>query len=74
MSFVWLPTGERGAEKSWGTAQVTGRPEQAVDPTWIDFGKVPLEVPVRATFRLTNVGDRPLQLLNQPDIEVKAGC
>ncbi len=49
-------------------------PRLAVDRTRIDFGKVPLDVPVRATFRLSNIGDRPLKLLNQPVVEVKQGC
>jgi hypothetical protein len=35
---------------------------------------VPLDVPVKATFRLSNVGDRPLSILNQPVVEVKQGC
>ncbi len=74
IGFVWLATGGRGAGNSRGPVQVTGRPALAVDRTLIDFGKVPLDVPVRATFRLSNVGDRPLQFLNQPVVEVKAGC
>ncbi|MEJ5199569.1 MAG: hypothetical protein WHX53_11655 [Anaerolineae bacterium] len=57
-----------------GTPAVVNAPRLAVDRTLIDFGKVPLDVPVRATFRLSNVGDRPLQILKQPVVEVKAGC
>ncbi len=71
---VWLATSGRGASGAGGPAQVAGRPALAVDRTLIDFGKVPLDAPVRATFRLSNVGDRPLQILNQPVVEVKAGC
>ena len=40
----------------------------------IDFGKVPLDIPVKATFKLSNVGDQPLQILGQPIVEVKQGC
>lgn len=57
-----------------GATRAINAPRLAVDRTLIDFGKVPLDVPVRATFRLRNVGDRPLQILNQPVVEVKAGC
>ena len=39
-----------------------------------DFGRVPLDIPVRATFTLSNDGDQPLQILNQPVVEVKEGC
>ncbi len=55
-------------------AQVTGQPKLAVDREQIDFGKVPLDKTVKATFKLTNVGDQPLQILSQPVVEVKQGC
>jgi len=46
-----------------------------VDRQQIDFGKVPLDKPVKATFMLSNVGDQPLQILGeQPVVEVKQGC
>ncbi len=57
-----------------GPTLAANAPRLAVDRTLIDFGKVPLDVPVKATFKLSNVGDRPLQILNQPVVEVKAGC
>jgi hypothetical protein len=52
----------------------TNMPRLAVDQKSIDFGKVPLDIPVKATFKLSNVGDLPLQILGQPAIEVKQGC
>ena len=52
----------------------TNMPRLAVDQKQIDFGKVPLDIPVKATFKLSNVGDQPLQILGQPMIEVKQGC
>jgi hypothetical protein len=52
----------------------TDMPRLAVDQKLVDFGKVPLDIPVKATFKLTNVGDQPLQILNQPVVEVKQGC
>jgi hypothetical protein len=64
----------RGSSGSAGLPQVTGQPRLALDRDQIDFGKVPIDKPVKATFRLSNVGDRPLQILNQPIVEVKQGC
>lgn len=57
-----------------GPTSAVNAPRLAVDRTLIDFGKVPLDVPVKATFKLSNVGDRPLSILNQPVVEVKQGC
>ena len=64
----------RGASGSASPARVTGRPSLVVDRQQIDFGEVPLDIPVKAAFKLTNVGDQPLQILNQPVVEVKQGC
>ena len=64
----------RGASGTSVPAQATGRPKLAVDRQQIDFGKVPLNIPVKATFKLSNVGDQPLQVLGQPLVEVKQGC
>jgi hypothetical protein len=52
----------------------TNMPRLAVDQKQMDFGKVPLDIPLKATFKLSNVGDQPLQILNQPVVEVKQGC
>lgn len=57
-----------------GPTLAVNTPRLAMDRTLIDFGKVPLDVPVKATFKLSNVGDRPLRILNQPVVEVKEGC
>jgi hypothetical protein len=40
----------------------------------VGVGKVPLEKTVKATFKLSNVGDQPLQILNPPVVEVKQCC
>ena len=57
-----------------GTPQVTGSARLGVDRTTIDFGKVPLDKPVRATFRLKNVGDQPLTIKGEPRVELVKGC
>ena len=69
-----LASSGRGSSGSSAPAQVTGQPKLAVDQQKVDFGKVPLDIPVKATFQLSNVGDQPLQILNQPVVEVKQGC
>ena len=74
VGVVWLTTNGRGSSGTASPAQVAGRPALAVDQQKIDFGKVPLDIPIKATFKLSNVGDQPLQILNQPIVEVKQGC
>lgn len=55
-------------------AQVTGKPRVALDKTQIDFGQVKLDKTVQATFRISNVGDQPLKILDKPLVEVQRGC
>jgi hypothetical protein len=64
----------RGSSGTGSQAQVIGQPRLALDRDQINFGKVPLDKPVKATFKLTNAGDQPLQILSQPVVEVKQGC
>ena len=54
-------------------AQPAG-PRLVVDPEKIDFGKVQVNNPVTASFRLTNAGDQPLQILGEPVVRVVEGC
>jgi hypothetical protein len=64
----------------WRQPAQTGSPEQASGPRLalnqekIDFGQVPVEKVVKATFQVKNVGDAPLQILNQPQVRVVQGC
>ncbi len=70
----------RGSLAGSGTAttpaqiQVAGKPKLAVDQEKIDFGRVPLNKPVKATFKLTDTGDKPLTLNGTPEISVLKGC
>ncbi len=54
--------------------QVTGKPKLAVDRASIDFGRVPLNQPVKAVFKLTNLGDKPLTLAGVPTVQALKGC
>jgi hypothetical protein len=70
--------GGQPATGATGATKITGqRPPAAalsVDRTQIDFGKQPFGKPVKATFVLTNIGDKPLQILGEPAIRVVQGC
>ena len=54
--------------------QAAGSPKLTVDQAVVDEGYVRFNVPVRTTFRLSNVGDQPLQILGQPQVELVEGC
>lgn len=53
--------------------QVSG-PRLQVDRQVIDFGEVRMGIPVKATFKLTNIGDEPVRFVRQPYIQVLEGC
>jgi hypothetical protein len=54
--------------------KVTGQPRLSVDRTQVDFGKVPMDKMVKATFIVTNIGDKPLQIMGEPTVKVAKGC
>lgn len=54
--------------------QTGGAPRLVVDQTTIDEGYVKYDVPIRTTFRLSNVGDRPLEILGTPQVSLVQGC
>lgn len=68
--FVWSGLGG----KKTVAPQVTGAPSLVVDQTTIDEGDVKLGQTIRSAFRLQNVGDQPLQILGEPQVEVVEGC
>ena len=63
-----------GARAASATPQVTGGPKLKVDRDSIDFGKLPLDIPVKAEFKLKNVGDQPLAIKGEPRVELVKGC
>ncbi len=54
--------------------EVTGSARLKVDRDTIDFGKVQLAQPVRAEFKLKDVGDQPLKITGNPRLELVKGC
>lgn len=51
-----------------------GEPRVAVDQEKLDFGKVRMNAPVTAAFKVKNTGSGPLQILGQPQVRVVEGC
>jgi hypothetical protein len=56
------------------TPVVNGSPRLTVDRTLADEGYVKLNTPVRSEFRLSNVGNQPLRILEEPRVELVQGC
>ncbi len=59
---------------SGGTSGKQVGPHLTVDRERIDFGRVPLDKPVRAEFKVTNTGDGPLTLDTTAPVQVLQGC
>ena len=70
VSWILLPWGNSANSAT----QYQGGPRLAVDRDLIDFGNVAFNRMVKASFRLRNVGDKPLQLPASPPLEVFDGC
>jgi len=52
----------------------TGTPVLQIDSDHVDFGDVPYNQMVEASFEITNAGDATLVFAEKPFIEVKDGC
>ena len=61
----------RGAESDTASG---GAPNLQVDQTSIDFGDVPMNQMVKASFKLSNTGDGTLNIVAPPVPEVVEGC
>ena len=51
-----------------------GSPRLAVDREQIDFGDVPVDHIMTASFELTNTGNSTLRFTEEPYVQLKAGC
>lgn len=51
-----------------------GTPNLQVDQTSLDFGDVPVNQMVKASFKLSNTGDGALTIVTPPVPEVVEGC
>ncbi len=71
LAVLMRPEGETASPSS---PQGAGAPELTVDRELIDFGEVPIEKVVKATFLLRNTGGWTLKILDQPQVRVVEGC
>lgn len=69
--FAWEPWSD---DQPPATPQVTGGPRLSVDQLVVDEGYLRYDVPVRTTFRLSNVGDQPLEIVGTPQVQLVEGC
>ena len=52
----------------------TGGPRLQVAKEVYDYGDVTYDTPIKTVFRVQNVGDRPLEILDTPQVLLADGC
>ncbi len=70
--FTWVYVARESTVSA--DAQYRGGPRLAVETDLIDFGPVKFNTMVQAVFRLRNIGDQPLTISSNPQVEVAEGC
>jgi len=63
----------RGAASS-APIEVSGAPRLKADKEKVDLGAVQLGQTVQVSFKIANVGDKPLRFTEDPYVEVVEGC
>ncbi len=56
------------------TPEVTGRPSGVVSQDYFDYGDIKGGTWIETSFKIKNVGDQPLNVLNEPYVELIDGC
>lgn len=74
LAVVGLLAWQAGEGTELDVAGAKGTPNLVVDQTAIDFGDVPVNKMVKASFLVSNTGDGPLSLAVPPVPEVLEGC
>lgn len=54
--------------------EVTGAPRVAVAEDVVDYGDVQLNSTIETVFHVQNVGDEPLHIQGEPQVELIEGC
>lgn len=54
--------------------EVNGAPRVAVAQDSVDHGDLKFNTSVSSSFQVSNVGDKPLQILGEPQVELVEGC
>lgn len=52
----------------------SGGPHIEIEPDFLDYGYVKLNTVIISEITIRNVGDEPLHILGQPQVEVREGC
>jgi hypothetical protein len=60
-------------ESELPVAGFIGGPRLSVETDSVDLGEVPMEIPINFSFRFSNVGDAPLNILDV-SAEAPVGC
>ncbi len=63
-----------GGNREAYVAEIAGAPRADIDQTAIDHGLQPYGSPVESIFRIRNVGDQPLMIASNPQVETVEGC
>lgn len=71
---ILLITMAGGAADPNFAPQVTGAPKLVVDQPFYDLGDFHFNTLAQVTYTLRNVGDQPLRILEQPQVQVVEGC
>lgn len=69
---LWLAS--RANPASDFVPEVSGAPRVAVAQEVVNYGDVRLNTPLEAVFRVRNVGDQPLYIQGEPQVELVQGC
>jgi hypothetical protein len=73
-AVLLAPTSQSGTPADF-IPEVLGAPRVAVAQDFVDFGDVKLDKTVEAVFRVSNVGDEVLNILDyEPPVELVEGC
>jgi hypothetical protein len=64
----------RGGAASSAQIEVSGAPRLKADKEKVDLGAVQLGQTVQVSFKIANVGDKPLRFTEDPYVEVVEGC
>lgn len=74
LAVVAVLAWQTGNSAAPDTADAGGTPKLQVDQTSIDFGDVPVNKRVKASFTLRNAGDQSLVISHSPTAELLEGC
>ncbi len=73
-AIIWFFSNNQAGASSDFVPEVSGAPRLEVSEELVDYGDVRLNTNIETVFRVRNVGDRPLQILGEPQVELVQGC